>query len=155
MTSSNENRPGPRVLALDLEGTLISNAMSCFPRPGLRAFLDFCGAHFERVVLFTTIAETRGRPILDLLVAEGAAPLWLRDIEFVAWSGPIKDLRFVRDAEVGDAILVDDLESYVHPEQRAQWMPIAQFAAPYPDSDCELARVAEELRKRLTSRCAS
>lgn len=33
----------PTVLALDLEGTLISNAMSQIPRPGLHAFLTMLG----------------------------------------------------------------------------------------------------------------
>jgi NLI interacting factor-like phosphatase len=138
-----------RVLALDLEGTLISNAISCFPRPGLHAFLDFCEDHFHRVVLFTTVPETRGRSILDTLIAEGAAPPWLRQIEFVSWSGAIKDLRFIHDAQADDVLLVDDHEGYVHAEQRAQWVPILTFAAPYPDTDRELMRVTEEVRARL------
>lgn len=41
------------VIALGLEVTLISNAVSCLPRPGLSAFLDVCQAHFDRVVLFS------------------------------------------------------------------------------------------------------
>jgi hypothetical protein len=137
-----------RVLALDLEGTLISNAVSCFPRPGLYAFLDFCRAQFPRVVLFTTVPEARVRPILDALVAEGTAPAWLPQIECVSWSGPIKDLRFISDVAADEALLVDDLESYVHPQQRAQWVPIALFAAPYPETDRELTRLTEELRRR-------
>ena len=47
------------VLALDLEGTLISNAMSCIPRPGLFAFLEGCREMFARVVLFTAVLEAR------------------------------------------------------------------------------------------------
>lgn len=137
------------VLALDLEGTLISNAVSCFPRPGLRAFLDFCRDHFHRVVLFTTVPELRGRPILDMLIAEGAAPPWLRHISFVSWSGAIKDLRFIDGAQADGVILVDDYEGYVHAEQRAQWVPILTFGTPYPDTDDELMRVTEELRTRL------
>jgi hypothetical protein len=136
------------VLALDLEGTLISNAVSCFPRPGLYAFLEFCRDHFPRVVLFTTVPEARVRPILDTLVAEGTAPSWLSQIECVSWSGPIKDLRFIGNVEADHALLVDDLESYVHPQQRAQWVPIALFAAPYPQTDRELTRVTEELHRR-------
>ncbi|MGD9830135.1 MAG: hypothetical protein AB7E70_06365 [Hyphomicrobiaceae bacterium] len=49
----------PRVLALDLEGTLISNAMSCIPRPGLFAFLEGCREMFARVVLFAAVLEAR------------------------------------------------------------------------------------------------
>jgi hypothetical protein len=59
------------------------------------------------------------RAILDVLVAEGTAPPWLRKIERVTWSGPIKDLRFISGAATEHALLVDDMESYVHPEQRA------------------------------------
>jgi hypothetical protein len=45
--------------------------------------------------------------------------------------------------------VVDDLGSYVHSEQCEQWVPIAPFAAPYLDTDRELARVTEVLRMRL------
>jgi hypothetical protein len=138
-----------QVIALDLEGTLISNAMSCFPRPGLSAFLDFCHTHFQRVVLFTAVAERRGRPILDVLIGEGSAPGWVRQIGFVSWSGDHKDLRFISGVEVDNVLLVDDLESYVHPDQLAWWVPIAPFVAPYRDTDRELLRVTEELRRRL------
>ena len=136
----------PHVLALDLEGTLISNAMSCFPRPGLHAFLDGCRQSFARVVMFTAVAEDRVRPILDVLADEGSTPAWFRSVEMVDWSGEVKDLRFIGGCGAGQALLVDDLESYVHPEQRAQWVPIAPFAAPYPTSDRELERVLGKLR---------
>jgi NLI interacting factor-like phosphatase len=141
--------PDITILALDLEGTLISNAVSCFPRPGLRQFLDFCHAHFQRVVIYTTVPEPRGRAVIAALVADGAAPPWMRDAEFVPWSGNVKDLRFIEGAETASVLLVDDLETYVHPEQRAQWIPIALFAAPYPESDRELKRITAELRRRL------
>ena len=141
--------PDITVLALDLEGTLISNAVSCFPRPGLRQFLDFCHAHFKRVVIFTTVSERRGRAVIAALIADGIAPAWMGDAEFVRWFGNVKDLRFIKGTEVGNVLLVDDLQTYVHPEQRAQWVPIDLFAAPYPESDRELERVTAELRKRL------
>jgi hypothetical protein len=56
-------------IALDLEGTLISNAVSQFPRPGLFTFLEYChqnfvgvASHFEtRLVIFTAIDEVRFR----------------------------------------------------------------------------------------------
>ncbi len=62
------------VLALDLEGTLISNAMSQIARPGLRDFLEFCGAAFSRLVMYTFISEDRFRQIARMLVNEGSAP---------------------------------------------------------------------------------
>jgi hypothetical protein len=51
------------VLALDLEGTLISNAISQIPRPGLYLFLDNCSQKFDRIVIFTAISEKRFRII--------------------------------------------------------------------------------------------
>lgn len=142
----------PDTLALDLEGTLISNAMSCFPRPGLASFLDLVTARFERVVLYTAVAEARVRPILQILVDEGSAPSWFAGIENVAWSGEHKDLRLIPGAVVAQTLLVDDLPVYVHPEQRSQWVPINPFAAPYPDDDRELEGVGRELIRRLEGR---
>ena len=142
-------RPQPRTLALDLEGTLISNAMSCFPRPGLRSFLEQAGELFPRVVMFSAVAEPRLRAILQLLAAEGAAPPWLAACECVPWEGEVKDLRFIPGAAVAETLLVDDLEAYILPEQREQWVPIAPFASPYPDTDRELTRIAALLRTRM------
>ena len=105
--------------------------------------------HFERVVLFTAVGAVRVRPILDILVADAAVPAWFREIEIVSWSGRIKDLRFVGDVAVDDVLLVDDMAAYVHPEQRVQWVPVAPFESPYPQSDDGLAHLTAELRTRL------
>jgi NLI interacting factor-like phosphatase len=139
----------PSALVLDLEGTLISNAVSCFPRPGLSPFLDFCRTQFKHIVLFMTVAEERVRAIVSFLIAEGSVPAWVRDIEIVQWSGATKDLRFVSGADIKDILLVDDLINYVHADQRQQWVAIASFASPYADTDRELVRVTEELCQRL------
>nr|WP_313955409.1 NIF family HAD-type phosphatase [Stenotrophomonas rhizophila] len=61
----------PTVLALDLEGTLISNAISQIPRPGLRRFLEEVRSEFERLVLFTTVPKDRVRAIATLLEKRG------------------------------------------------------------------------------------
>lgn len=66
----------PQVLALDLEGTLISNAISQIPRPGLFEFLSRCTELFPRIVIFTAIAERRFRPIALTLAEENLVPLW-------------------------------------------------------------------------------
>ncbi len=58
-------------IALDLEGTLISNAVSQFPRPGLLTFLEYCHQNFvgvasrfdTRLVIFTAVNEVRFRSI--------------------------------------------------------------------------------------------
>lgn len=135
-------------IALDLEGTLISNAMSQIPRPGLRAFLDRCHALFARIVIYTAISEARFRDIAATLVREDYAPGWFADIEFIPWDRTTKDLRRVSGAELGEILLVDDLREYVHPGQEANWVPVPQFAAPYPENDAELAAVLELLETR-------
>ena len=139
----------PLTIALDLEGTLISNAMSCFPRPGLKGFLDHCRNEADRVVLFTAVFEERVRPILAMLTGEGSAPAWFRDIEIVRWEGIVKDLRFIPGADVPLTLLVDDLKEYVHPEQESQWVPIENYAAPYSADDRALDDVAREITRRF------
>lgn len=139
----------PNVLALDLEGALISNAVSVFPRPGLFRFLICCRPLFERIVVFTTVTESRFRQIAATLAEEGFAPAWFTSIEYIPWSGPTKDLRFVPDTDVDHVLLVDDLELYVHPDQRTQWIPIGGFEPPFVEDDGELDRVLEQLARRV------
>ena len=140
----------PHVLALDLEGVIVSNAVSIFPRAGLHRFLTCVRGLFSRVVMFTTVSEPRFRQIAHLLVEEGVAPAWFESVEYVVWTGKTKDLRFVPAAEVDDILLVDDLELYVDPEQHAQWVPIAGFEPPFTqEDDRELDRVLEELTRRV------
>lgn len=134
-----------KVLALDLEGTLISNAVSMFVRPGLARFLALCRPLFARVVLYTTVNEPRFRQIAATLVAEGSAPRWFADIEYISWSGRTKDLSVIPDAEVDQVLLVDDYAAYIHPGQAAQWIPIACFKPPFAPDDSELDRVLQEL----------
>lgn len=138
-----------KVLALDLEGTLISNAVSIFVRPGLARFLALCRPLFERVVIFTTVKEPRFRQIAATLVEEGSAPRWFSEIEYIAWSGPVKDLSVIPYAEVDQVLLVDDYAAYIHPQQAAQWIPIACFEPPFACDDSELDRVLEELVRRV------
>lgn len=140
--------PRPSILALDLEGTLISNAASQIPRPGLNEFLIQCRAIFPRIVMYTTVSEARFRPIAELLVDEGLAPGWFAQIEYVRWTGATKDLARIRGATVHQCLLVDDFEGYVHPGQRSQWVRIDSFEHPYEPSDQGLARALLELRQR-------
>lgn len=142
-------RRRPTVLALDLEGTLISNAMSQIPRPGLAAFLTRCEAMFERIVVFTTVRESRFRKIAQLLVEEDCAPAWFASVEYVNWSGATKDLSFIPGIQAQQALLVDDYEIYVHPGQEGQWVRVAHFESPYSESDQGLASVLKVLRQRL------
>ena len=140
---------GFAVLALDLEGTLISNAMSQIPRPGLFDFLERCRALFPRIVMFTTVHEERFRRIATLLVADGAAPAWFADIEYVTWKGETKDLGYIPNADVGETLLVDDFEVYVHSGQESQWVQVDYFDHPYDEQDTGLAKVLVALQLRL------
>ena len=140
------------VLALDLEGTLISNAMSQIARPGLRDFLVFCGAAFPRLVMYTFISEDRFRQIARILVNEGSAPGWFDALEYIEWDGEIKDLRRIAGADPERTVIVDDYEPYIHPRQRRQWVAIRPFDAPYPEEDRELLRIRTILEPMSTWR---
>lgn len=148
-----------KVLALDLEGTLISNAVSQFPRPGLFDFLEFCHSTFDRIVMFTCVREAKFRQIATTLAEEGSVPQWFTTLEVVDWYGvlatfdyPCKDLRFIKDIDLSTDVvyLIDDMQDYVCPGQEDNWISISTYYA-YPDGrvDVELERVREEIEKRL------
>lgn len=133
------------VVALDLEGTLISNAMSQIPRHGLFRFLELCERHVHRVVLYTAVRRELAIDIVQRLAREGDAPSWLASIEYVEWSGSKKDLRFV-DAE--SVLLVDDQRGYILASQEDRWIAIQEFEPPYT-IDHELQRVWRIICERL------
>ncbi|MDY3556085.1 HAD family hydrolase [Gemmata sp. JC717] len=136
-----------RVLALDLERTLISDALRAAPRPGLAEFLAFCCARFGRVVLFTTVEEPDARAALDQLVAQGHVPAELVEpLEYVPWVGEYKDLAFVRGARPEEILFVDDDEGWIRPDQRSRWVPIAPWDG---GPDEELKRMRSVLEQRL------
>lgn len=137
-------------LALDVEGTLISNALSQVARPGLHRFLEFCRSRFPRLVVYSGVEERRFRRIAGGLILEGSAPRWFGDLPFVFWSADYRDLRLIPGAAVESTWIVDDLEEAIHPEQTARWIRIAPFERPYPVTDVELARVTEVLSRRLS-----
>ncbi|MEL6547304.1 MAG: NIF family HAD-type phosphatase [Myxococcota bacterium] len=137
------------ILALDLEGTLITNAVSQFPRPGLREFLEFAQTSFERVVIYTAVSENRTRPIIEQLYSEGVIPdSFATDWIYVDWSGAKKDLRLIPHCEPENVLLVDDQETYILETQLSQWIPIVEYAVP-DSEDQELFRVRRLLEERL------
>jgi hypothetical protein len=125
-------------LALDLEGTLISNAVHLQPRPGLYEFLEFCKTKFDRIVIFTAVPEVIFRNIAELLINEGSIPGWFASLEYINWTGEYKDLRFIPDCKPEEAYIIDDMERYIPPTQKDRWIPINGFYSPYPDDDEEL-----------------
>ena len=48
-----------KILALDLEGTLISNAMSQIVRPHLKFFLEEVNVKFDKIVIYTAVSEEK------------------------------------------------------------------------------------------------
>jgi hypothetical protein len=146
----------PRVLALDFEGTLVSNAVSQFPRPGLFEFLEGANDLFPRLVMFTTVQEKLFRQIASTLAAEKAVPEWFPRLEYVHWTGATKDLALIPDCTVPEALLVDDYAVYIHPGQQAQWVQVQPFQPPFEGgTDLELQEVLKELEERLRWRAKS
>lgn len=138
----------PTILALDLEGTLISNAISQIPRPGLNQFLEAVRADFDRLVMFTTVPEERVRSIAKLLVDEGSAPAWFVELQYVRWLGKTKDLHYVSPV-IGSALLLDDHGLYVHKGQDHLWVEIPLFGSPYLPDDDGLVIASQRLRERI------
>ena len=137
-----------KVLALDIERTLIDDALSGRPRPGLREFLAFCHERFDRVAVFTTIEEADAREVLADLAARGFVPpaLFAR-LEYVGWLGEYKDLAFVPGVPPAEVRLVDDDGGWVRPDQRGQWVPVAPWDG---GPDAELVRVRAVLEGWLS-----
>ncbi len=126
-----------KLIALDLEGTLISNAMSCIPRAHLYGFLEHCRSASERVVLFTAVNAERVAFIQKILVDLGDVPPWFADLERVEWDqqkSSTKDLTLA-GATVDESVLVDDYEVYIHPSQEHRWVKVPEFAHPYGEDD--------------------
>jgi hypothetical protein len=144
----------PTVLALDLEGTLISNIFSLFVRPHLWEFLEVTRTLFDRVVMYSAASDQAVYASVSVLVQEESAPGWFGHIPRIKWSrnGP-KDLRRVTQV-VPDAVdisriwLVEDQRGYVHDAQLRQWIPIQGYDQPYASDDNELPRVLAVLRER-------
>lgn len=137
------------VLALDLEATLISNASSQIPRPGLYSFLEFCEERFERLLLFTCVEKEDAWPMLRELSREDQIPRsLLRRLEYVHWTGRYKDLNFILDCQPQQVRLVDDDEYWIKPEQLKRWIPITPWHGT-DQHDGELLRVRRLLEDWL------
>lgn len=134
-------------LALDLEGTLISNAMSQFPRYGLYDFLTTCESLFgmDNIVIFTTVKEALFREIAIRLYGESIVPKWFTNLRYIDWTGDIKDLTFVNE-DPSSVLLIDDYEGVIHPQQKEQWLKVKPFESPY-EIDNELNRLLASLEK--------
>jgi NLI interacting factor-like phosphatase len=139
------NKEKQLTIALDLEGTLISNAVSQFPRPGLFTFLEYCHQKFDRLVIFTAVNEVRFRSIARTLAEAGDVPDWFVNLEYINWSGTYKNLSFIPHTAIDRTILIDDRIEYIHPDQKDRWLEIPGYEYPYPDDDRELDKMMEKL----------
>ncbi|WP_250832663.1 NIF family HAD-type phosphatase [Marinobacter sediminum] len=130
---------------MDLEGTLISNAVSQIPRPGLHTFLENVSEACN-LMLYTSVSSERVQTIRNLLVEEGMVPIWFLDLPVIHPSGTIKD-----KARCGrtDALLLDDQAAVVAPDEESWWIPIAEFLPAYSDHDRELVNALATIKSRL------
>jgi hypothetical protein len=140
----------PKVLALDLEGTLISNAMSQMPRKGLFDFLEWAFATFPRVELFTAVEADEARDVLHTLVDIGDAPVQTGTMPIVTWKGRYKSLEHIEYVAPEECLIVDDDEYWIRPEDRVRWIEIVCWETPYRPDD-ELQRVRMEIQKKIES----
>lgn len=60
-------------------------------------------------------------------------------------------MHFISNIEIDNAILVDDLEKYTHPDQRSQWISIEAFDPPYSSKDQGLLVALESIKKRISA----
>ncbi len=142
-----------RALALDLERTLVDDALSARPRPGLLDFLVFCHERFGWVALFTTAEEADAREVIEGLARSGHVPAGLlARLEYVSWQGQYKDLGLIAGAAPGEVLLVDDDAGWVRPDQRERWIPILPWDG---GADSELRRVRAVLEGWLDGRGGS
>lgn len=140
----------PTILALDLEGTLISNAVSQIPRPGLLSFLEEVKTIFSELVMFTTVPEPQVRQILLLLAEEGEVPDWFKGSHCIQWTGSTKNLLMV-SSTLGTTLLLDDHRPYVHPGQEKFWVEAPLFSPPYSPFDDGLKVALERIQERVSN----
>jgi len=139
------------ILALDLEGTLISNEFSQIPRPGLHDFLAACSSLAPRLVMFTTVPEDRFRLVAQNLVQAGDAPEWFTHLEVVAWNGPKKDLLMINGAKVQDVAMVDDdPDRFAILNQIESWIQVKYFGYPYNDEDTGLKEILPTIQNAFS-----
>jgi acetylornithine deacetylase/succinyl-diaminopimelate desuccinylase-like protein len=140
------------LVCLDLEGTLISNAVSQIPRPGLREFLEEVKTLAD-VILYTSVSPKRTEEIKKLLVSEGCAPGWFLSLEVIHPEATIKfKHRVPRYSEYQRVFLVDDQIEVIAKDEKDWWVPVGEYVSPYPPDDCELASVALQIEKRLSDK---
>lgn len=126
----------PVALSLDLEGTIITNALEAQPRPGLAEFMDWCHRRFHRLFVYTCVDRRVTQEILSRLVYEGDLDHDVADrLEYVEWSrgydGARKDLRRCA-VPVENNVILDDHALWIVPDQRHRWVQAPDYNEPDP-----------------------
>jgi len=140
------------LVCLDLEGTLISNAVSQIPRPGLMEFLEKVKTLAD-VILYTSVSPKRTEEIKRLLVSEECVPEWFLNLEAIHPEATIK----LKDRVPGYSnyqrvFLVDDQIAVIAEDEKEWWVPVREYVSPYPPDDRELEAVAFQIAKRLSEK---
>ncbi len=135
-----------KVVALDLEGTLISSAVRPVPRPYLNHFLSYCMKTFNNVVIYSSVKKERVDSVWSELFVQGFIPEELREIKSVHWKGRYKNLKFIKGFEPKQIVLIDDTEAWIEPSQKSQWIKIKQWSYPFSNNDQELKRIIALLK---------
>jgi hypothetical protein len=133
------------ILVLDIEGTLVSNASSVYPRPGLKDFLMESRELFHEIVIYSGISHLSYENVKSHLIENEFVPSWFSELRFFRMEGRYKDLLNIR-TEIQNVFIVDDMELFIHPEQKAHWIEIKPFQPPYPADDNKLFKVFNKLK---------
>ncbi|WP_152208281.1 NIF family HAD-type phosphatase [Marinobacter changyiensis] len=137
------------LICLDIEGTLISNAVSQIPRPHLYHFLTEVNKLAD-LVLYTSVSPTRTRKIQNLFVDEGVVPDWFGKLDALHPIGTTKPKAVAASyAPTASRIfLVDDQEACIEEIEQDWWVAVHEYLPPYNTDDKELLRVLGELQMR-------
>jgi hypothetical protein len=148
MSNKSNNQLANVLVCLDLEGTLISNAVSQIPRPHLFEFLEAL-SKITDISLFTSVSEERTIAIKTLLVDETYAPEWFKDLPSLHPKGTKKPRRLVLNRERYQAVfLVDDQISVIE-EGESDWhIHVKEYLPPYSRDDRELLSVLGQIQQR-------
>lgn len=139
------------LVCLDLEGTIISNAVSQIPRPGLYDFLHQVSAIAD-LILYTSVSPERTEAIKQLIVSEGSAPESFLGVASIHPVATVKPRQLVPDiSRYRDVVLVDDQRAVIADDELDWWIPVAEYQPPYPDDDHELEHVLSRIRERVIS----
>lgn len=131
-----------KVLALDLEHTLITDIFTCLPRPGLNEFLESVKNLFGRIVIFTAVSKEGFRDVAKTLIDEYKVYSWFADLEYIEWPREgKKDLSYISGIEPHEALLVDDQFGYIQYSQLFSWIKIEEYDSRRRWWDFELNRV--------------